>query len=363
MLLFIGLGVAAYLVLPRDLTAGVEMSGSPVVGLAMPGVGADRRPDVEAQSVLRPTIQVRTLTASRTAPSPGAAVSVPLPTATAATERQEAAATLEPVLLPPYTVYEIEPGDTLSSIAQRFGLGVEYLVWNNPGVHDPDALIPGNKLIIPAGNGVLHEVRLGETLSDIADRYGVTVDTIVNFAPNNIREADSIIETQLVYVPNGRVPEPVSVAAPPPADAGGADPGTAAGGSAPPPAAPAVSSGLVWPFAGPISSYMGPGHPLGIDIDGYNNPGGAIVASTSGTVIFAGGNPGVSYGLYVIVRSSDGVETLYAHLSEIYVAQGQTVAQGEALGIVGCTGYCTGTHLHFEMLVNGVRVNPLDYLP
>ncbi len=336
----------------------------------MPGVGADRRPNVEALTVLRPSIEPRTLTSTAGAAGLPQAVNVPLPTPTAATERQEAAATLEPVLLPPYTIYEIEPGDTLSSIAQRFGIGIEYLVWNNPGVHDPDELVPGNKLIVPAGNGILHEVRLGETLSDIAERYGVTVDDIVNFAPNNIHQADSIIETQLVYVPNGRIPEVALVEAPPPAAAPGpgdtaaAAPPPAAPPAAPPaPAAPASSSGLIWPFSGAISSYMGPGHPLGIDIDGYNNPSGAVVASTSGTVIFAGGNPGVSYGLYVIVRSADGVETLYAHLSQIFVAQGQTVAQGEALGIVGCTGYCTGTHLHFEVLIGGVRVNPLDYLP
>lgn len=335
----------------------------------MPGIGADRRPDAEAQTVLRPSIEPRTLTSTAGPAALAQGVNVPLPAPTPATERQEAAATLEPVLLPPYTIYEIEPGDTLSSIAQRFGLGVEYLIWNNPGVHDPDALVPGNKLIVPAGNGILHEVRLGETLSDIAERYGVTVEDIVNFAPNNIKQADSIIETQLVYVPNGRIQEvALAEAPPPPANAGGA-PGDAAAAAPPPPAppaapaAPASSTGLIWPFSGPISSYMGPGHPLGIDIDGYNNPGGAVVASTSGTVIFAGGNPGVSYGLYVIVRSADGVETLYAHLSQIYVAQGQTVAQGEALGVVGCTGYCTGTHLHFEVLINGARVNPLDYLP
>ncbi|HXF51314.1 MAG TPA: peptidoglycan DD-metalloendopeptidase family protein [Dehalococcoidia bacterium] len=336
----------------------------------MPGVGADRRPDVEAQTVLRPSIEPRTLTSAVGAVALPQPPSGALPAPTPATERQEAAATLEPVLLPPFTIYEIEPGDTLSSIAQRFGLDVQYLLWNNPGVHDPDALVPGNKLIIPAGNGILHEVRLGETLSDIAERYGVTVEDIVNFAPNNIKQADSIIETQLVYVPNGRIQEVAVAAAPPPpappaaGDAAVEAPPPAAPPPAPAaPAAPATSTGLIWPFSGPISSYMGPGHPLGIDIDGYNNPSGAVVASTSGTVIFAGGNPNVSYGLYVIVRSADGIETLYAHLSQIYVAQGQTVAQGEALGVVGCTGYCTGTHLHFEVLIGGVRVNPLDYLP
>ena len=102
---------------------------------------------------------------------------------------------------------------------------------------------------------------------------------------------------------------------------------------------------------------------MGIDIDLFNNVGLAIGAATSGTVTFAGGNPCCSYGLYVVVLSATGVETLYAHFSSIAVVAGQQVVQGETLGTSGCTGRCTGTHLHFEVIDNGVRVNPLSYLP
>jgi murein DD-endopeptidase MepM/ murein hydrolase activator NlpD len=126
---------------------------------------------------------------------------------------------------------------------------------------------------------------------------------------------------------------------------------------------PASSAGLIWPVSGPVSSYYGPGHPLGIDIDGFRLSGAAIAASTSGTVIFAGGNACCSYGLYVVVMSPDGIETLYAHLSSISVGAGETVVQGQALGIIGATGYSTGVHLHFEVIDNGARQNPLDYLP
>ena len=75
-----------------------------------------------------------------------------------------------------------------------------------------------------------------------------------------------------------------------------------------------------------------------------------VAAATSGTVLFAGGNACCSYGLYVVVMSDSGVETLYAHLDAIYVSQGQYVAQGEAVGVVGSTGYSTGVHLHFEVI-------------
>jgi murein DD-endopeptidase MepM/ murein hydrolase activator NlpD len=69
------------------------------------------------------------------------------------------------------------------------------------------------------------------------------------------------------------------------------------------------------------------------------------------------------YGNYVIVQHADGSETLYAHMSAIYVAQGQYVNQGDVLGAVGCTGWCTGDHLHFEIHIGGSPVDPLGYLP
>jgi len=80
-------------------------------------------------------------------------------------------------------------------------------------------------------------------------------------------------------------------------------------------------------------------------------------------VIFAGGNACCSYGLYVVVMSPDGIETLYAHLASISVSQGESVGQGQVIGVVGSTGYSTGTHLHFEVIDNGVRANPMGYLP
>ncbi len=117
---------------------------------------------------------------------------------------------------------------------------------------------------------------------------------------------------------------------------------------------------LVWPAYGPITSYYGPSHPLGIDI---GQSTGDIVAATDGTITFAGGDPCCSYGNYVIIDSPAGIRTLYAHFSAIYVKQGQPVKAGQALGHVGCTGHCTGNHLHFETIVNGVRVDPMTLLP
>lgn len=120
---------------------------------------------------------------------------------------------------------------------------------------------------------------------------------------------------------------------------------------------------LIWPAFGPISSYFGSDHPLGIDIDQVATPHADVLAAHSGVVLFAGGDPCCSYGNYVIVGGNDGITTLYGHFDVVTVRQGQTVERGSSLGIVGCTGVCTAPHVHFEVLVDGQRVDPLAYLP
>jgi murein DD-endopeptidase MepM/ murein hydrolase activator NlpD len=120
--------------------------------------------------------------------------------------------------------------------------------------------------------------------------------------------------------------------------------------------------GFIWPLNGAINSYYGPRwgrmH-TGIDIDGTT--GQPVVASKSGRVIMASSYSG--YGNCVIIDHGGGISTLYAHLSSFNVSSGQEISQGEIVGNVGCTGSCTGDHLHFEVRVNGSPVDPLDYLP
>jgi murein DD-endopeptidase MepM/ murein hydrolase activator NlpD len=122
------------------------------------------------------------------------------------------------------------------------------------------------------------------------------------------------------------------------------------------------AQGFIWPLNGPITSGYGPRwgrmH-TGIDIDGYT--GQPIVASKAGNVILASYYSG--YGNAVIIDHGGGIATLYGHMSAFGVSSGQSVVQGTVVGNVGCTGSCTGDHLHFEVRVNGNPVNPLDYLP
>ena len=117
---------------------------------------------------------------------------------------------------------------------------------------------------------------------------------------------------------------------------------------------------LVWPAAGEITSVYGPAHPLGIDIGQWTGP---IRAATDGTVYFAGGNACCSYGLFVVIDSPGGIRTLYGHLESLAVKTGDRVKAGQPIGEVGCTGACSGNHLHFEVFDSGLRRNPLTYLP
>ena len=130
------------------------------------------------------------------------------------------------------------------------------------------------------------------------------------------------------------------------------------------PAAPATASsaGFIWPLSGPITSPFGQRwgtlHP-GIDIGVPT--GTPIHAAAAGTVIYCGVMSG--YGNLVVIDHHNGLATAYGHQSRIAVSCGQTVAQGEVIGYTGCTGFCTGPHLHFEVRVNGSPVDPLGYLP
>jgi murein DD-endopeptidase MepM/ murein hydrolase activator NlpD len=118
-----------------------------------------------------------------------------------------------------------------------------------------------------------------------------------------------------------------------------------------------------WPLEGSVLSGFGMRDGRmhqGIDIDAA--AGAPVGASAPGTVITAGYNAG-GYGNVVVIDHGDGFSSLYAHLSEIDVAVGDEVDPGQLVGAVGCTGTCSGDHLHFEIRINGEAVDPLDYLP
>lgn len=123
-----------------------------------------------------------------------------------------------------------------------------------------------------------------------------------------------------------------------------------------------------WPVVGLFTvtspfGYRSLGNHRGIDISGANASGSLVVAGASGTVTTAGWSTG-GYGNYVIIDHGNGVETLYAHMldNSLMVNEGDIVTKGQAIGRVGNTGYSFGAHLHFEVRINGNRINPAPYL-
>jgi murein DD-endopeptidase MepM/ murein hydrolase activator NlpD len=257
---------------------------------------------------------------------------------------------------PLFSTYVIQPGDTLYGIAARLGLDANYLIWNNPEVSDnPDSLKVGQTLVVPAAPGILYRLKLGDTLEGVARFYGIQVQAIVDYEDNGIVSPDQVREGTLLLLPGAKPPPPP----PPPPPRPSSQPAQAPPPPPPAPSRPSNPGGFIWPVSGTITQRFGGGH-KGIDI--ATRAGTPIAAAAEGTVVL------VAYGYYgygntVIVRHPNGLETLYAHLSQISVRMGQQVEQGQTLGTVGCTGWCTGPHLHFEVRVGGVPVNPLNYLP
>lgn len=142
-----------------------------------------------------------------------------------------------------------------------------------------------------------------------------------------------------------------------------------------------AASGFAWPAPGfsYISSYYGPrpslgGYHYGIDVGDGGIMGGTAVAAQSGTVVavyngcthnyakYSSCGCGGGYGNYVTISHDGTYSTHYGHLGYASVSVGEYVQQGQAIGAIGSTGWSTGAHLHFEMIVNGARVNPMTYV-
>ncbi len=253
--------------------------------------------------------------------------------------------------------YVVESGDSLSGIATRFGLGVNTIVWENK--LGPRSIIrPGDILRILPTNGLVHVVRRGDTFKKIASLYGVTPEEIIAFGGFKADGTDLKVGEQII-VPNGTKPEerqPVRVPR--------VSPTNYATRAVPPPSRQnPAASGFIWPSgAHYITQYFGWQHNA-IDIAGpFGTP---TYAAKAGVVEVARCGWNTGYGCFVIIDHGGGVRTLYAHHSKLLVSPGDEVEQGQTIALMGNTGNVrghTGIHLHFEVIINGRRTNPLGYV-
>jgi len=270
----------------------------------------------------------------------------------------------------PYTVVE---GDTVIGIAEKYGLKPQTVLWGNYYTlrDDPHNLRPGQKLNILPVNGTYYEWQAGDGLNAVAAFFGVKPEDIINYPANKIDAATvgdfanpDIAAGAWLIVPGGSRPfiswsAPAGVTRENPASAsvlGAGACGKISGG--------AVGFGsFIWPtnhhFLSGFDFSPETNH-YGIDLDGET--GDPIYASDSGVIVYAGWNDW-GYGNMLIVDHGNGWQTLYAHLSQINVVCGESVGQGEVIGLMGSTGNSTGSHLHFEMHTGSTKVNPHDFLP
>jgi murein DD-endopeptidase MepM/ murein hydrolase activator NlpD len=259
--------------------------------------------------------------------------------------------------------YVVKDGDTIGSIARSFNVNVGTILWSN-NLTERQYIRPGDSLKIPPVSGVLVTVKKGDTIAKLAARYDGDVNEIRDM--NRITDETTLaLGTELV-IPGGRPPAPeqtlIAIASRS-REQSASRTGTAANTNTKRPAdidtEDLPSARLLWPTSGHvITQYYGWRH-TGVDIDGdFSSP---LYASYEGVVSAAGWNSG-GYGLQVVIKHPNGMMTRYAHSSKLFVKVGDAVKRGQVIAMMGSTGRSTGSHLHFEVYVNGKRANPLAYI-
>lgn len=229
------------------------------------------------------------------------------------------------------SIYVVRSGDTLGEIADMFGVSINTIMWAND--LKTKTLKVGQELVILPISGVRHTVKKGDTLQSIAKKYKADLDDVLTY--NNLPTGAKIAVGDTIIIPDGVISSTQT-----------------SGGSSI--NSQIVTSGFyIRPISGGVKSQGLHGH-NGVDLAA--SVGTPIKASASGKVIVSrtGGYNG-GYGTYVVISHGNGTQTLYAHMSKNNVVVGQTVEQGEVIGTIGMTGKTTGPHLHFE--VRGAR-NP-----
>lgn len=263
--------------------------------------------------------------------------------------------------------YEVQTGDTIFRIAERFGLTPESIAWANDRSLI-GGLRVGRRINIMPVDGVYHTVLAEQSIQSIADRYGVDPYAIIDSEYNNLfgtSPSDTLQSGAMVVVPGGVAEQIVwnPVVEREGADESGAG-GTIAFSPGDPGSCGAVSNpGGTGGWTRPLSGYTWTqgysGVHTGVDLAAAE--GTPVVAALGGTVIFAGWN-NFGYGNLVVLAHGP-FTTIYGHLSSINVGCRQVVGAGQLIGGVGSTGQSSGNHLHFEIRYNDVPQNPTSVMP
>jgi len=229
------------------------------------------------------------------------------------------------------SVYVVHDDDTLSSIAKMFNVSVNTIIWANDLKSAKD-IHKNQELVILPISGVQYTVKKGDTLKSIATKYRADLGEIADF--NGIAETSALAIGDEIIIPDGEA-TPVSSGS--------------SLKSAPSSLYASAKGYFIKPTVGIKSQGLHGKNRSGVDLAGAY--GTSVYAAASGKIIVArtGGYNG-GYGNYIVIQHTNGMQSLYAHLSEVDVSSGSFVDQGQFIGRMGSSGRSTGAHLHFEIL-------------
>lgn len=251
--------------------------------------------------------------------------------------------------------YTVQSGDTISTIARKFGVNINTILWEN-NLRPTSLIKPGDQLTILPASGVSHSVVRGQTLGQIAKLYGTSVNAILK--ANGLDNPNQLTAGARLFIPGATRLATTETPAKSATRQTAERIKDIIGIKQPSSIIPAGGR-MVWPTSGHrITQYFSARH-TGLDV--ANKIGTPIYAADSGVVTAASYNRG-GYGNQIIINHGGGKTTRYAHLSSFAVRVGQKVNKGQYIGGMGSTGRSTGPHLHFEVIINGHVYNPLNYV-
>ncbi|MCZ8157202.1 MAG: peptidoglycan DD-metalloendopeptidase family protein [Leptospira sp.] len=221
--------------------------------------------------------------------------------------------------------YKVKKNETLTEIANKFHVSVESIAGSS-NIQPDVLLISGQILNIPNKQGLVYRLKKGDTLAKVADFYKVKMEDV--YAENSLDDFDLLKSGQKVFLPGAVIPE----------------------------------MGPLWRF--PVASrvitsgwgtrsYPQYKFHMALDLRANYEP---VMSARKGRVIYSGWMGG--YGNVVMIQHDDSFQSLYAHNSRLYVRAGDYISSGKVIARSGCTGYCFGPHLHFEIIKNGKNINP-----
>lgn len=256
----------------------------------------------------------------------------------------------------PITVYTVQKGDTLDSIAKANKISKQAIIYANSDSSGANLITPGQVLVIFPIRGTTYTVKKGDTVEAIAKKYSINVEDILEYnlleSSKDLRFGQEILLPGIDKLPTEKIAPKAKVKTNTPSGKKAPTSNTSSG---------QITSGYIWPFpagAGRVSQGLHDGKaydfsaPVGTPI--YAIRGGTIL-----TVKSSGYNGG--YGSYVVMNFDNGAQAIFAHMSKTAATSGQTVSQGDIIGYVGSTGRSTGPHVHIEF--RGGWANPYVGLP